>query len=33
MHKVFSDPVLITAQMGGTRAGSIGAAVEDEATH
>ena len=31
MYKVFGDPVLITAQMGGTRAGSI--AVEDEATH
>ena len=30
MHKVFSDPVLITAQMGGTRAG---ATVKDEATH
>ena len=30
MSKVFSDPVLITSQMGGTRAG---AAVEDEATH
>ena len=30
MLKVFSDPVLITAQMDGTRAGST---VEDEATH
>ena len=30
MHKVFSDPVLITAQMGGTRAG---ASVEDEAIY
>ena len=30
MPKVFSDPVLITAQIGGTRAGS---SVEDEATH
>ena len=30
MHKVFSDPVFITAQMGGTRAGT---SVEDEATH
>ena len=33
MHKVFSDPVLITAQMGGTRARSIGASVEAKATH
>ena len=31
MRKAFSDPVLITAQMGRTRAGSI--AVEDEAIH
>ena len=31
MPKVFRDPALITAQMGGTRAGAI--SVEDEATH
>ena len=31
MPKVFRDPAFITAQMGGTRVGSI--TVEDEATH
>ena len=31
MPKVFSDPALITAQMGGIRAGSK--PVEDEAAH
>ena len=31
MHKVFSDPVLIKAQMSGTGAGTT--TVEDEATH
>ena len=31
MPKDFSDPALITAQMGGTRAGAI--PIEDEATH
>ena len=31
MPKVFRDPALITAQMGGTRAESI--PVEDEAAH
>ena len=32
MSKVFRDPALITAQIGGTRAGSI-LTVEDEAAH
>ena len=30
MPKIFRDPALITAQMGGTRAGST---VQDEAAH
>ena len=34
MHKVFSDPVLITAQMDGrTEMNRAVATVEDEATH